>query len=100
MVGTRIAAFALSLDPGAYAEAGAWSMPPLYPRTTPCLGKCQPITIDIIYVQIKPNPARPVYPGFIKPPPPPSDLVYTGYIKTPPPSDSSRKTWIANVYKP
>ncbi|KAK1379834.1 hypothetical protein POM88_026578 [Heracleum sosnowskyi] len=49
---------------------------------------------------IPPNPARPVYPGFIKPPPPPSDLVYPGDIKTPPPSDSSRKTWIANVYKP
>ncbi|KAK1379821.1 hypothetical protein POM88_026571 [Heracleum sosnowskyi] len=49
---------------------------------------------------IPPNPARPVYPGFIKPPPPPSDLVYPGYIKTPPPSDSSRKTWIENVHKP
>ncbi|KAL8104908.1 hypothetical protein AgCh_028917 [Apium graveolens] len=49
---------------------------------------------------IPPDPARPVYSGFIKPPPPPSDLVYPGYIKPPPPFDPSHMTSITNVRNP
>lgn len=48
---------------------------------------------------IPPNPARPVYPGFIKPPPP-SQLLYPGDIRPSPPSDLSRKTFITNVHNP